>query len=158
MGMMNAVPELHITSETTFQPAIHAWEYFLNDQGKSPHTIKAFLGDMNLFSVFFAPDTMVGSISTSDINRFLDWLQHERRVPCSPKTLSRRITSIKSFFRWLTQSGRIPFDPAEKVLQRSVISPLPPHALPAFPRLDHLTRTIGLRSYKTERQESKHDR
>ena len=125
MGMMNAVPELHITSETTFQPAIHAWEYFLNDQGKSPHTIKAFLGDMNLFSVFFAPDTMVGSISTSDINRFLDWLQHERRVPCSPKTLSRRITSIKSFFRWLTQSGRIPFDPAEKVLQKTVISPLP---------------------------------
>lgn len=121
---MNTVPELHITSETTFHPAISAWEYFLNDQGKSPHTVKAFLGDMNLFSDFFPPETMVGSITTSDINRFLDWLQHERRVPCSPKTLSRRITSIKSFFRWLTQSGRIPMDPAERVLQKAVVSPL----------------------------------
>ena len=121
---MNTVPELHITSETTFHPAIRAWEYFLNDQGKSPHTVKAFLGDMNLFSDFFPPETMVGSITTSDINRFLDWLQHERRVPCSPKTLSRRITSIKSFFRWLTQSGRIPMDPAERVLQKAVVSPL----------------------------------
>ena len=123
-GIMNTVPELHITSETTFHPAIRAWEYFLNDQGKSPHTVKAFLGDMNLFSDFFPPETMVGSITTSDINRFLDWLQHERRVPCSPKTLSRRITSIKSFFRWLTQSGRIPMDPAERVLQKAVVSPL----------------------------------
>jgi site-specific recombinase XerD len=122
---MDYTPELHITAETTFQPAIRAWEIFLNDQGRSLFTIKAFMGDMNLFASYFSPDTTVGSISTNDINRFLDWLQHERNVPCSPKSLSRRITSIKSFFRWLTQSGRIPLDPAEKVLQKTVISPLP---------------------------------
>lgn len=122
---MDTLPELHITSETTFRPAIRSWEVFLLDQGRSLHTVKAFLGDMKLFANFFAPDTTVGSITTIDINRFLDWLQNERNVPCSPKSLSRRITSIKSFYRWLTQSGRIPLDPAEKVLQKTVISPLP---------------------------------
>lgn len=122
---MDKTPELHITGETTFQPAIRAWEMFLQDQGRSLFTIKAFLGDMNLFANYFSPDTTIGSITTNDINRFLDWLQHERNVPCSPKTLSRRITSIKSFYRWLTQAGRLPVDPAEKVLQKTVISPLP---------------------------------
>jgi len=122
---MDVFPEVHITSETTFQPAIRSWEIFLHDQGRSLFTVKAFLGDMNLFASYFSPDTTIGSITTNDINRFLDWLQNERNVPCSPKSLSRRITSIKSFFRWLTQSGRIPVDPAEKVLQKSVISPLP---------------------------------
>jgi integrase/recombinase XerD len=122
---MDTLPEIHITSETTFHPAIRSWEIFLHDQGRSLFTVKAFMGDMNLFANYFSPDTTVGSITTNDINRFLDWLQNERNVPCSPKSLSRRITSIKSFFRWLTQSGRIPFDPAEKVLQKSVISPLP---------------------------------
>jgi len=122
---MDAFPEIHITSETTFQPAIRSWEVFLHDQGRSLFTVKAFLGDLNLFAGYFSPDTTIGSITTSDINHFLDWLQHERRVPCSPKSLSRRITSIKSFFRWLVQSGRIPVDPSEKVLQKSVISPLP---------------------------------
>ncbi len=122
---MDILPELHITSETTFHPAIRSWEVFLLDQGRSLHTVKAFLGDMKLFANFFAPETTVGSITTNDINRFLDWLQNERNVPCSPKSLSRRITSIKSFYRWLTQSGRIPIDPAEKVLQKTVISPLP---------------------------------
>ncbi len=122
---MDTLPEIHITSETTFHPAIRSWEIFLHDQGRSLFTVKAFMGDLNLFANYFAPDTTVGSITTNDINRFLDWLQNERNVPCSPKSLSRRITSIKSFFRWLTQSGRIPIDPAEKVLQKSVISPLP---------------------------------
>ena len=93
---MDNTPELHITADTTFQPAIRAWEIFLQDQGRSPFTIKAFLGDMNLFAGYFSPDTTVGIITTNDINRFLDWLQHERNVPCSPKTLSRRITSINS--------------------------------------------------------------
>ncbi len=122
---MTNLPEIHITSDTTFLPAIRSWEIFLVDQGRSRFTIKAFIGDLNLFSSFFAPDITIGSITANDINRFLEWLQKERGVPCSPKSLSRRITSIKSFFRWLTQSGRLSIDPAEKVLQQSVISPLP---------------------------------
>jgi integrase/recombinase XerD len=52
-------------------------------------------------------------------------MQLGRGVPCSPKTLSRRITSLKAFFRWLSKYGIIMLDPAEKVLQQSVISPLP---------------------------------
>ena len=61
---------------------------------------------------------------------FLDWMQKNRGVPCSPKTLARRITSIKSFFRWLHQYGVILIDPAERVVQQSVISPLPQVLLP----------------------------
>jgi integrase/recombinase XerD len=52
-------------------------------------------------------------------------MQHERGVECSPKTLSRRITSLKGFFRWLQAGGAVLADPAERVLQRSVLSPLP---------------------------------
>jgi integrase/recombinase XerD len=52
-------------------------------------------------------------------------MEKEREIPCSPKTLARRITSTKSFFRWLSQYGVLMTDPAEKVVQRSAISPLP---------------------------------
>lgn len=74
---------------------------------------------------FFPPAQAIGDISTADLNRFLHWLEHERGVPCSPKSSSRRITTIKSFFRWLHRGGVLINDPAEKVVQRSVISPLP---------------------------------
>ncbi|HRQ24803.1 MAG TPA: site-specific integrase, partial [Anaerolineales bacterium] len=96
-----------------------------HDQGRSPNTIKAFLSDVNLLNQFIAPDKTIGSITTDDLNRFFEWMEKRRGVPCSPKTLSRRITSVKSFFRWLHQYGVLTIDPAEKVAQRSAVSPLP---------------------------------
>jgi site-specific recombinase XerD len=115
----------HITSQNLLLPTINAWRIYLNDQGNSPHTVKAFTADMQLLASYLPPDRTLGNISTTDINLFLDWLQHARGVPCSPKSLSRRITSIKSFFKWLHQNGVVLIDPSEKVLQHSVISPLP---------------------------------
>ncbi len=115
----------HITSKTMLPAAINAWEMFLYDQGRSPNTVKAFLSDVRLLNQFVAPDQAIGAITTDGINRFLTWMEKERGVACSPKTLSRRITSIKSFFRWLHQHGKLTIDPAEKVLQRSAISPVP---------------------------------
>jgi integrase/recombinase XerD len=115
----------HISSQTTLAPALKAWEIYLNDQGRSPNTIKAFLNDVKILMEFLAPDATLGSITTIDLNRFFEWMEKERPVPCSPKTLARRITSTKSFFRWLHQHGAILIDPAEKVLQRSAVSPLP---------------------------------
>jgi len=115
----------HLTSHSTLAPALEVWESFLQDQGRSPYTIKAFLSDMRLLTRFLPPDRALGAITTADLNRFLAWMEKERGVPCSPKTLARRITSIKAFFRWLTQYGVLVMDPAEKVVQRSVISPLP---------------------------------
>lgn len=115
----------HITSITPLIPAINSWEIYLQDQSRSPHTIKAFTNDVRLLSQFLPPDRGLGSISTPDLNNFVQWLQSKRGIPCSPKSLARRITSLKAFFRWLHQGGVLVVDPAERVLQQSVISPLP---------------------------------
>jgi site-specific recombinase XerD len=118
-------PATIINSQTPLSLAINSWELYLEDQGSSIHTIKAFIGDLNLLASYLPPDQKIGSINTRELNNFLDWMQNKRGVPCSPKTLSRRITSLKSFFRWLAQYGAILVNPAEKVLQKSVRSPLP---------------------------------
>ena len=115
----------HLTAQSPLPPAIRAWEMYLNDQGRSPNTVKAFLSDVRILTQFLPPDQALGAITTKDLNRYFEWMEKERPVPCSPKTLARRITSTKSFFRWLHQYGVLLVDPAEKVLQRSVMSPLP---------------------------------
>ncbi len=115
----------HIAANTTILPAISAYEIFLNDQGRSPYTVKAFLSDLRLMASYFPPDQSLGALTTSDLNKYFEWMQNERGVPCSPKTLARRITTTKSFFRWLNKNGVLMLDPAEKVVQRSVMSPLP---------------------------------
>ena len=115
----------HITENTLLQPAVQAWKFFLRDQGRSHHTLKAFSADLLLLEEFLPTDKQIGQISTKDLEDFLSWMEKDRGVPCSPKTLSRRITSLKSFFRWLTQNAVLAVDPAEKLVQKTVVSPLP---------------------------------
>jgi integrase/recombinase XerD len=122
---MTAKGSTRITPGTLLNPAVKAWESYLNDKGSSPYTVKAFISDIRLLTKFFPPDKSISAVTTKDLNRFFEWMEKERDVPCSPKTLARRITSIKSFYRWLTQYGVLALDPAEKIAQRSVISPLP---------------------------------
>lgn len=114
----------HLNPNTPLDTAIHSWEMYLADQGRSPNTIKAFLSDVRLLTTFL-PGVTLGKVSTKDLNRYFEWMEKERDVPCSPKTLARRITSVKSMFRWLHQYGVLVVDPAEKVAQRSAISPIP---------------------------------
>lgn len=125
MSEISSSSAIHISTQTPLFPAIRAWEIFLEDQDKSPYTVKAFINDMQLLANYFPPDRTIGSITTNDLNNFLTWMENGRGIPCSPKSLARRITSIKAFFRWLNQNGRITINPAEKVVQKSVISPLP---------------------------------
>jgi integrase/recombinase XerD len=114
-----------LTPKTLLVPALQTWESYLYDQGRSPNTVKAFQSDVRLLTQFLAPDKSVGAVTTDDLNHFFRWMEEERDVPCSPKTLARRITATKSFFRWLTKYGVLAVDPAEKVVQRSAVSPLP---------------------------------
>jgi site-specific recombinase XerD len=124
---------LHIEGQSTLMPALKAWEIYLIDQNRSPYTIKSFLGDLKLLNTFLPADKTIAEISTNDLNHFLEWIQNGRGrgIPCSPKSFSRRITTIKSFFRWLNYHGRIVNDPSNAILQHSVISPLPEVLTPA---------------------------
>ncbi len=123
--MSSPAPSAHLTPQAPISAAVKAWELYLNDQGRSLHTIKAFLSDLNILAQYLPPDRPIGALSTEDLNRYIVWLEKDRGIPCSPKTLARRITSLKSFFRWLHHYGVLPTDPAEKVVQRSATSPLP---------------------------------
>jgi len=140
----------HITAKSLLIPTINAWRIFLDDQGNSTHTVKAFTADLRLLASYLPPDRPLGDITTTDLNSFLEWMQSIRNVPCSPKTLARRITAIKAFFRWLHKNGSVLVDPAEKVPQKSVLSPLPEVLTP-----DEVDAVLA--SAETHRRATKHD-
>jgi hypothetical protein len=100
---MNASADLHITSNTPLAPAIKTWRVYLNDQGRSLYTVKAFTGDLNLLAGFFSPETTVGSVTTDDLNRFLEWLQTRGSVqskkPVPPHHLGKVLFSMAPAFR-----------------------------------------------------------
>jgi len=113
-----------LRADVSLSAALHAWEEALQKEDRSPHTVKAFAGDLRLLGKFLGAGVALNEIGTHDLKNFLEWMLHRRGVPCSPKTYARRITSIKAFFRWLVETGVLSEDPAANVAQQSVLSPL----------------------------------
>jgi len=113
-----------LRADASLSAALRTWEEALQTEGRSPHTVKAFAGDLRLLGKFLGSGVALNAIGTHDLKNFLEWMLHRRGVPCSPKTYSRRVTSIKAFFRWLAEAGILSEDPAANVAQQSVLSPL----------------------------------
>jgi integrase/recombinase XerD len=114
-----------LRSSSSLSAAIQVWGEALEEEGRSIHTVKAFTGDLRLVGKYVGAGQPLEQISTNDLKKFLDWMLNRRGVSCSPKTYARRITSIKSFYRWLNENGVLTSDPAAAIPQQSVLSPLP---------------------------------
>ncbi len=124
-----------ITDASKLTAAYAPYRTYMEQQGKSLNTIKAFLGDIRLLRKYFAEkdeNPTLGDITTEELNAFLHWLCYERKnektgklIGCKPKSYARRVTSIKSFFGWLFETGVITANPAAAVVQRSARAPLP---------------------------------
>ena len=78
----------HLNQNTPLASAINSWEMYLVDQGRSHYTVKAFTHDVRLLTAFLSKDATIGKVTTKDLNRFFEWMEKERDVPCSPKTLA----------------------------------------------------------------------
>jgi integrase/recombinase XerD len=114
-----------LTADASLQAALGVFEKYMQDEGFSLNTVKAFASDIRLLSRYLGIGTPIGEIGTKNLNDFLYWLRHERGVVCSDKSYARRVTTLKVFFGWLHESGVLPQDPSVAVIQQSVSSPLP---------------------------------
>ena len=120
---MTLTPPLRANS--TLAAGIAAFDEYMLRKGFSENTIKAFRNDLKILSGFMESDVKLYQISTQNLEDYLAWMQSERKVPCSAKTLARRITSIKVFFGWLHGIGVLGTDPAEPVAQQPAACPCP---------------------------------
>jgi len=118
-------PARDLHGDDSLSTAIAVWGQALKETGNTPNTVNAFTADLRLMMHYLGGGRAIASIATRDLQDFFRWMEAERGVPCSPKTYSRRITSIKSFFRFLGEKGTLAADPAAPVVQRLVQSPLP---------------------------------
>lgn len=110
---------------STLAAAMEAFDEYMLRKGFSENTIKAFRNDLKIFAGFMESDVKLYQVTTQHLEDYLAWMQGERHIPCSAKTLARRITSIKVFFGWLHGIGVLGTDPAEPVAQQPARPPLP---------------------------------
>ncbi len=118
-------PEPGLTGNATLHRAMEAFHRHMLQQDLSEHTVRAFDSDLRLLAGFLGSRTPIDTISPARLERFLNYLRYERGVPCKPKSLARRLTTLKVFFSWLMEEGPLSADPAAPLVHQAVRTPLP---------------------------------
>jgi integrase/recombinase XerC len=93
------------------------------ERGASPHTVRAYRKDLELFF-----ESVPGDFDASDIRGFI---AAEIKRGSSKGTAARRLASLRSFFRFLHREGHMKTNPA-----KLVSSPKLPGKLPRFLSVD----------------------
>ncbi len=117
--------EEDLTLRSPLSRAMGSFEQYMEERRFTENTQQAFRLDLEILADYLQPGKPLGEISTATLNAFLKWMQGPRDVPCSPKTLERRITTLKVFFGWLAETGVLPKDVAAPLIHTSVTAPLP---------------------------------
>ncbi len=113
-----------IDERTSLAATFQVFADFLRGDGKTEHTVKAFIGDLRLLAEFTGSALPAGNLRHSHLQDFLRWMEHERAVPCSRKTYARRVTTLKVYCKWLRSIDVLTDDPAQSIRQRSGPAPL----------------------------------
>lgn len=114
-----------LRATSSLSAAVGGFHAHMIRRGFTENTIKAFLADLRILSKYLSASRAVGRIGSKDLNDFLTYLLHHRKVPCNPKSYARRLTTLKVFFAWLVEEGIIPSDPAASLVHQPVSTPLP---------------------------------
>ncbi len=114
-----------MATDLTLQNAIEKFVSHLESLDRSSNTIVAYQGDLSQFADFLADQGMteVDQVETDDIKEFKDHLKENRDY--TAKTVSRKLNSVKSFFRFLVEEGVVEKDYSRPVKHPKIENDLP---------------------------------
>lgn len=96
----------------------------LSAKGRSPSTILAYRADLDQLITFLhgKNKVLVEAVTTSDLESFRDTLLAEKYTP---KSVSRKLNAVKTFFRWLVFEKELTNDPSVHVSHPKIESAPP---------------------------------
>ena len=92
------------------------------EKGYSPKTIREYSYDLQMFNSFNM-NVPIDERSTTDLRRFFLHLKREKKY--SPRSLHRKICSLKSFYKFLKKESFISMNPAENIESPKIPKSLP---------------------------------
>jgi site-specific recombinase XerD len=96
----------------------------LKTKGRSPATILAYRSDLEQLVGFLIKKEKVtpDQVQSTDLDSFRDTLLADKYTP---KTVSRKLNAVKTFFRWMIDQNLITSDPSSSVAHPKIENVLP---------------------------------
>ena len=115
------------------QATVDAFERHLRaERGRSPHTIRAYLGDLREFFAHVdgatteehpPPETPLTAVRLADLR---EWLGALASGGAARTTLARRSATMRTFFAWAVREGHVDADPSLRLVAPKRHRTLPP--------------------------------
>jgi integrase/recombinase XerC len=112
-------------------------DYLKFQKRYSPNTVRSYQDDLVQFFDYLQLQFEKFQLNEIDHSYVRSWLASLKERNISAKTLNRKISSLKSFFKYLIKSGELDQTPMSKV-----ISPKIGRRLPDFIRIEDSARLI----------------
>ncbi len=113
-------------------------QYLKNQKRYSVHTLRAYSDDLEQFFIFCKQQTDRTDILKIDHKIIRRWVADMMDRHISARSVRRKISALKSFYKYLQKEGKISHNPA-----RRVISPKTEKKLPAFVNAENMDNLLN---------------
>ena len=107
--------------------------YLRNERNVSPHTLRSYLSDLEQLSTFLG-DKELSAVDHQTLRRFI---AHLMQGEVKKSSIARKLSAVRSFFRYLNRDGTLTSNPA-----RLVATPRREKRLPAVLTADDALRLM----------------
>src|SRR6202140_3829550 len=109
------------TARTTVEKAVADFLHHLGERNASPHTIKAYRGDLANFAVY------AGSRGWKDLDHIAirGFLSQLYAKGLGKTSVARALAAVRSLYRWLAREGIVEQNPAKLVATPKLAKKLP---------------------------------
>jgi integrase/recombinase XerC len=122
-----------IVERTIVERATDDFLRHLRERNASPHTIKAYTGDLDTFAAYMGQRDW----KTIDHIAIRGFLSHLYDNGLSKTSVARALAAVRSLYRWLAQEGAVEQNPA-----KLVSTPKLPKKLPRVPTVEEMNNML----------------
>lgn len=114
--------------------------YIQYEKRYSKHTIEAYSRDISYFETFVRDIYALDKPQEVEFFHLRSWVISLMEEGLSPRSVHRKIASIKSFFKYLLREGKLESNPASKLIAPKIGKRLPEYA--EEHQMEHLLENI----------------
>jgi integrase/recombinase XerC len=100
-------------------------EFLRHEKRSSPHTVLSYLNDLEQLAAYLASAYQVSDITEVNHSLIRSWIVELMEEENSSRTVTRKITTLKSFYRFLQREKVITVNPMLKIQGPKVAKRLP---------------------------------
>lgn len=100
-------------------------DYIAHEKRYSPNTSIAYQTDLEQFSLYLSENYGIASEEEASYQVIRSWIVHLLEKGLSPRSVNRKITTLKSFYRFLYKEGILEENPMGRILSPKTSARLP---------------------------------